>query len=202
MTEATRDRLITAAMSLFAQRGTRGTTIGDIEEDAGLTRRGGAFYKHFGSKDEILEAGIERQIREVESMRGVLELLPLGDLRAELTLLCRWFLTELSREREMTRVFEKEGEQIPALRDRMLERVIQVGYRQAAELAQRWVKEYAIEDVDVDAVVTMLVGAIVNYRRTQWTFGGAPLGVDENRFVDAWVDGCVRLFKAMNVAKS
>jgi hypothetical protein len=84
----------------------------------------------------------------------------------------------------------------------MLERVIQVGYRQAAELAQRWVKEYAIEDVDVDAVVTMLVGAIVNYRRTQWTFGGAPLGVDENRFVDAWVDGCVRLFKAMNVAKS
>ena len=198
MTEATRDRLITAAMSLFSERGTRGTTIGDIEENAGLTRRGGAFYKHFRSKEEILEAGIERQIREVENMRGVLDLLPLGDLQAELTLLCRWLLAELTHERDMTRVFEKEGEHIPALRDRMLERVIQVGYRQAAQLAQRWVKEYDIDDLDVEAVVTILVGAIVNYRRTQWTFGGAPLEVGEDRFVDAWVDGCVRLFKAMS----
>ena len=61
----------------------------------------------------------------------------------------------------------------------------QVGYRQAAQLAQRWVKEYDIDDLDVEAVVTILVGAIVNYRRTQWTFGGAPLEVGEDRFVDA-----------------
>jgi len=197
MTEATRDRLITAAMALFAERGTRGTTIGNYEEGGGLDGRGVAFYKHFRSKAEILEAGIERQIREVESMRGVLELLPLGDLRAELTLLCRWLLTELSREHDMVRVLEKEGEQIPSLRNRMLERVIQVGYRQAAEFAQRWAKEYGIADLDVEAVATILVGAVVNYRRTQWTFGGPPLGVGENRFVETWVDGCVQLFLGM-----
>ena len=196
MTEATRDRLITSAMSLFAERGTQGTTIGDIEEGAGLTRRGGAFYKHFHSKEEVLEAGIERQIREVESMRGVLDLLPLGDVRSELTLLCRWLLTELTREREMTRVFEKEGERIPDLRDRMLDRVIQVGYRQAAMLARGWLKDGG-DDIDVDAVVIALVGSIVNYRRTQWTFGGAPLDVNEDRFVETWVDGCVRLFDAL-----
>src|SRR5438105_14755493 len=80
MTEATRDRLITAAMASFARKGTHGTTIGDIEEGAGLTRRGGAFYKHFRSKEEVLEAGIERQIREVEGMRREVELLPLGNL--------------------------------------------------------------------------------------------------------------------------
>ena len=201
MTEATRDRLITAAMSLFAERGARGTTIGDIEEDAGLTRRGGAFYKHFHSKEEILEAGIEREIREAEAVRGVVELLPLGELRAELTLICRLLLAQLTRQRDLTRVFEKEGEKIAELRDRMLKRVIQVDYRQAAQVAQGWVKEYGIEDVDVEAVVTMMLGAIVNYRRTEWTFGGAPLDVDENRFVEAWVDGCARLLEALSPAK-
>ena len=197
MTEATRDRLITAAMALFAERGTRGTTIGDIEEGADLTRRGGAFYKHFHSKDEILEAGIEREIRRAETVRGVFDLLPLGDLRAELTLLCRLLLGELSRQRDLTRVLEKEGEQIQELRDRLFERVIQVDYRLAAQLTHGWVKESGIEDIDVEAVTTMMLGAIINYRRTQWTFGGTPLGVDENRFVEAWVDGCARLFEAL-----
>jgi AcrR family transcriptional regulator len=197
MTEATRDRLITAAMALFAERGTRGTTIGDIEEGADLTRRGGAFYKHFHSKDEILEAGIEREIRRAETVRGVVDLLPLGDLRAELTLLCRLLLGELSRQRDLTRVLEKEGEQIQELRDRLFERVIQVDYRLAAQLTHGWVKESGIEDIDVEAVTTMMLGAIINYRRTQWTFGGTPLGVDENRFVEAWVDGCARLFEAL-----
>ena len=197
MTETTRDRLITAAMALFAERGTRGTTIGDIEEDAGLTRRGGAFYKHFRSKEEVLEAGIEREIREAETVRGVVDLLPLGDVRAELTLICRFLLAQLSRQRNLTRVLEREGDQVEALRHRILEQVIQVDYRHAARLVHERLKENDIEDVDVEAVATMLVGAIVNYRRTQWTFGGAPLGVDEERFVEAWVDGGVRLFEVL-----
>ena len=197
MTEATRDRLITAAMALFAARGMRGTTIGDIEEDAGLTRRGGAFYKHFHSKEEILEAGIDRAILEAEAVRGVVDLLPLGDLRAELTLVCRFLLAQLARQRDLIRVLEREGDQVPELRGRMRERVIQVDYRQAVQLAQSWLKQYGIEDFDVEVLVTTVVGAIINYRRTQWTFGGAPLEVDEARFVEAWVDGCVRLFEAL-----
>ena len=53
----TRERIITEAMRLFAERGYRGTTVGDIEQAAGLAPRAGGLYKHFASKDEVLRPG-------------------------------------------------------------------------------------------------------------------------------------------------
>ena len=52
-TAPTRDRLLDAAVELFAERGYTETTVGDIEEAAGLVPRAGAMYKHFASKDEL-----------------------------------------------------------------------------------------------------------------------------------------------------
>jgi AcrR family transcriptional regulator len=46
----TRERIVTEAMRLFAERGYRGTTVWDIEEAAGLAPRAGGLYKHFRSK--------------------------------------------------------------------------------------------------------------------------------------------------------
>ena len=31
-------------------------------------------------------------------------------------------------------------------------------------------------------------GALINYRRSQWTFGEAPLGIEEERVLEAVVD--------------
>src|SRR5437588_4882755 len=129
MTEATRERLVTAAMNLFAERGMRSTTVGTIEEDAGLTRRGGAFYKYFRSKDDVLAAGVEREIKRAAAVRGIADLLPLGDVRSELKLLCRLLLAELGGHRQLTQVLEKEGDRIPDLRRRLLKEVIDADYR-------------------------------------------------------------------------
>src|SRR2546421_9024600 len=40
--EGTRARILDAAMALFAERGYQGTTVGDIEQAAGLAPRSGA----------------------------------------------------------------------------------------------------------------------------------------------------------------
>src|SRR5262245_35719211 len=61
-TASTRERLMTVAMRLFAEHGFAGTTVGDIEDAAGLTRRGGAFYRHFRSKEDILSASVDAGI--------------------------------------------------------------------------------------------------------------------------------------------
>jgi AcrR family transcriptional regulator len=47
-----RDRILSAALELFAVRGYRSTTMGDLGELAGI--RGPSIYKHFKSKQEIL----------------------------------------------------------------------------------------------------------------------------------------------------
>lgn len=46
-----RDRLRTAAMELFAERGFAATTVPDIVDRAGLTRR--TFFRHFSDKREV-----------------------------------------------------------------------------------------------------------------------------------------------------
>lgn len=193
-TRATKERLVVEAMRLFAERGFRATTVGDIEAAAGLVPRSGGLYKHFPSKRALFEEAVERHIRGGEDMERVVDLLPVGDLRSELTLLARWLLGELGQEREVVVLIEKEGAAFPELRDRFFGEVVQRGYRRGAEFAKRWLKSIPGGDaIDADALACLALGAIVAYRRTEWTFGSDPLGVDEERFVQTFVDVFTRL---------
>lgn len=184
---STSDRLLDVALRLFAERGFRGTTVGDIEEAAGLAPRSGALYKHFESKQALLEAALERHVHEVQTIGDVLDLLPLADLRSELTLLGRWILNELNDERDVTRLIEKEGEQFPELVARMRDHVVQASYEQAEQYAR---ERLLPEDGGIAprVLAAIGIGALVNYRRTQWTFGQAPGGVSEDEFLDGWVE--------------
>jgi AcrR family transcriptional regulator len=185
----TKQRLIDEGMRLFAERGFRGISVGEIETAAGLTPRAGGMYKHFPSKRALLEAAVERHIGELRSIGSVIELLPLGDLRAELTLLLRWLFGELVHQREICLVLEKDGRRLPDLRDRFFSEVVDAGYRQGAEFAQRRLKALPGADhFDAEAIAAAAVGAVVNFKRTEWTFGYTPLDLDEDRLVAGLVD--------------
>jgi AcrR family transcriptional regulator len=57
--DATRERVLDAALVVFAERGVFGGTVEEICEQAGFTR--GAFYSNFDDKDDVLQALIERE---------------------------------------------------------------------------------------------------------------------------------------------
>lgn len=57
------------------------------------------------------------------------------------------------------------------------------GYRIAAAFIRRWAGTVTDEAVDHEALAVILIGAIVNLRRSTWTFAAAPLGIDDERFV-------------------
>jgi AcrR family transcriptional regulator len=195
MTESTRDRLLTAGMALFAQHGLRGTAVGDIEEAAGLTRRGGAFYKHFRSKEQLLETGVDRAIDHVTDVGALLRVLPPSDLRAELNLLARGVLAELSRQHDVIRVIQREGDRMPELRDRTRDSLVETAFASGVALAERWLPADAGARIDVAGGVVVVLGGLVNYRMTEWLFGSPPLGMDEDAFVTTWVELCIRLFR-------
>jgi AcrR family transcriptional regulator len=52
----TRERLLSAAADVFAERGYNGTRVADIAAAAGVSN--GAMYAHFGSKAELLVAAL------------------------------------------------------------------------------------------------------------------------------------------------
>ena len=54
----TKKRILEAALELFAQSGYLGTSMSDIAKKLGITK--GALYKHYTSKQEILDSIVER----------------------------------------------------------------------------------------------------------------------------------------------
>ena len=58
MASKTKDRILSAALELFAQSGYLGTSMSDIAKQLGITK--GALYKHYRSKQEILDRIVER----------------------------------------------------------------------------------------------------------------------------------------------
>lgn len=70
--EHTRSLLLDAAQEVFAKQGFGGAALEDIAEVAGYTR--GAIYSHFGTKEELFLAVIERHInRFLDSFADVIE---------------------------------------------------------------------------------------------------------------------------------
>jgi AcrR family transcriptional regulator len=59
----TRERLLSAAADVFAERGYDGTRVADIAALAGVSN--GALYAHFGSKAELLVEALHRHGRRV-----------------------------------------------------------------------------------------------------------------------------------------
>jgi AcrR family transcriptional regulator len=186
--ETTRQRIVAEAIRLFAARGYRGTTVGEIEAAAGLAPRSGGLYKHFRSKEEVLQAAIEKHVSEIEAVRSAMELMPLGDLRSELTLVARWTLQELKEEQELMRVIQKDGDQFPELVAEVHERIVNRGHAEARKLIERLVEQSGGEVPNVDALAAVALSAPVAYRIVERMFGVPPGGVSEDDFIEAWVD--------------
>jgi AcrR family transcriptional regulator len=181
----TRERIVTEAMRLFAAQGFRGTTVGEIEEAAGLAPRAGGLYRHFRSKEEVLEAGIERHVAEMELIEPALEVMPLGDPRAELTLIGRFALAELANEMPLMKVVQKDGDRFPELAAKVNARIIERGHRQAI-MAVEGLAGDTLGESEVAALASVALGSLVGYRIEEAMFGPRP--VPEDEFLEAWVD--------------
>jgi AcrR family transcriptional regulator len=107
---STRERILDAALDLFAAEGLGGTTVTEIERRAGLTPGRGSLYRHFRSKDDVFEATI---VREVERLKAVVEqeraeLPQLPDRRSQLTLDYHQCLRDVQRFDSLLRVLARE----------------------------------------------------------------------------------------------
>lgn len=187
--QPTKQRLLAEGVRLFAEKGYRETTVGEVEAAAGLEPRRGALYRHFPSKEALLEAALEEHLRSLADAAIGLDQLPVGDLRQEAMIMGRWLLAELDRERAIVRILEQDGDRLADLRDRFRHSLVDPGYEITADLARRWLGK-ASDQLDIEAFSAVLLGSLVNYRRSTWTFGATPAGLDDDRFLTAWADLC------------
>ena len=107
---ARRERLLSAAAELVAQRGFHAVGIGDIGAAAGVT--GSAIYRHFSSKQEILVAlfdavlddlldGARSAVREADGAEATVR-----------ALVC-WHVDFALRDRSVIAVYDQESHNLP-----------------------------------------------------------------------------------------
>jgi AcrR family transcriptional regulator len=189
---STRERILAGAMQLFAARGYDGTSVGDIEKAAGLAPRSGALYQHFDSKRQVLELAIERQLASLSELGSALDMLPLGDLRAELTLMARWNLVSLDARRPLATFLRREGDRLPPeLREKLYRRLVAEPYAQVVGWLRGRIEAAGADEPDLDALALILIEPMSSFRSMQWLFEKTPGEVDDRRFVETWVDVCL-----------
>ena len=183
-----RERILDAALRLFADQGYAETSVAEVQEASGLSSGSGALYKHFASKEALLEKGIERELEHLEGVRVARRLIPeFEDFGVELEILGRFLLLELGAERDFLRILLKDLDRFPKLLASAQHRLIEPMY---AEFAT-WMRGHAdagrVCTEDVEAVATVALGAIIQYRAMEALLGSAPASLDEERFLQAWV---------------
>jgi AcrR family transcriptional regulator len=123
----TRDKLLDAAARLYAERGIADVSIAEIVREAGQ-RNASALHYHFGSRDGVLVALLERHIPDIRKRR--VELLehalaqPGGDVRSAVEAIVRP-LTEFAHGGWRERAYLRYGSDLvnkldrasPAVRD-------------------------------------------------------------------------------------
>jgi len=112
--------------------------------------------------------------------------MPLGDLRAELTLIGRMALDELERERQLSRLVMREGERFPDLAEAFHASIVERGDRIATAWLTSRSAELGFEFEDVEATAKVAVNALVGYALQQHMFGDRATRIDRERVVAAW----------------
>jgi AcrR family transcriptional regulator len=179
-------------MRLFAERGFHATAVGDIEAAAGLQPRRGALYKHFRSKQALLEAAVRTYVERATADASRIADLDLASAldqdREEqqriIVGLGRWFLDEMDRLKDLTQVLEHDGRRMPELVAELKTSMVDLSYRTAAQL----IAGAAPRAPDPEATAVVVLGTLVALRRTAWTFGCPPLDLDDARALTAWAD--------------
>ena len=187
MEASTKERLVSEAMRLFSQQGYRATSITQIEKAAGLVPGCGALYNHFKSKEALLTAGIDRQLDRRRAMHDISALFAgQGDLRTELTLLCRYLMSVLDRESEFLQVAARTpADESPRLKDAYAALVDGL----YSELAD-WIKGCAptLDKVEAKRIAVVGINALLGKRATRIVFHSPQIDTPDDQYVTDWTD--------------
>jgi TetR/AcrR family transcriptional regulator len=156
--DATRERVLAAALDLFSELSFDGATTRDIAARAGVTQP--LLNYHFSSKDEMWQAAVDglfAELNEVlatreEGLRGVDEL-------TAAKLLVREFIYFSASHPQLHRIITQECKTDGPRMDWLVERHIRPHYEQAARLFSRLVGAGLLPDIPVAHLYYILTGA-------------------------------------------
>jgi AcrR family transcriptional regulator len=195
----TREKLVEAAVELFSTKGYDATSVADIQLACGLTAGSGALYKHFPSKQALLEEVLRRHLDDVAAIRDALvpEMISglhsdAGNLETILRIGARAIWESMEHNRAVVRITIRDLEPYPELLDEVWDGIFQDVYRQATQLIEGVLASGTIEVADPEATAAVLLASLTYFPILHGLIGRTPGDLDPDRYLDAWIDHAMR----------
>jgi hypothetical protein len=96
----------------------------------------------------------------------------------------------------------KEGDRFPEIAEAFHEAIVRRGHRLAAERLAHHAREAGRPLADPDAVASVSVDSLVGYTLQEVLFGPAFAGVDDERFLGAWVEATLAMIESLTAERS
>ncbi|KKX57120.1 MULTISPECIES: TetR/AcrR family transcriptional regulator [Brevibacillus] len=112
---STGDKILLAAIDLMAEKGYKGVSTKEISAAAGLSEM--TLFRHFGSKQKVLETAVDRFYYTVE-MKRIFDEELVWDLQADLFLVSKTYHQIMDRNRKIVLIALKDGDYLPGFREK------------------------------------------------------------------------------------
>ena len=182
----TRERLLDAAIKLFARQGYAETSIADIQRDCGLSAGSGALYKHFSSKRELLEAATRRFADRLANDRKRFDVNPGEGTEQVLRRAATLIWDGIEENSPLLRVIFREPA-FPELADELWSAITENAYRGFASGLRVVVDAGMMRIDDPDATAAVLVASLAYYPMVGLLIGHTPGDIDRDRYLEAWI---------------
>ncbi len=185
--DSTRDRLLDAAIALFASQGYASTTVADIQQACGLSPSSGALYRHFESKNALLLEATRRQVSRMMTEREEHERTRPADAGEALRRGAERIWDGVNENTNVFRLMFREPEAIEDFADELWSAVTSTAY-QTMSTALATAKRAGSSRVDdSEATGAVLLAALTYFPIMQLLIGHTPGNVEADRYLQAWL---------------
>lgn len=186
----TRERILDAAWELFVRQGFAGTTVAQIEADASLAAGSGSLYRHFSSKEAVLQAVVDREVDRADAARelGPEPMETGGDVRVALAIEFQRRLDNLRRLHPLIDLVRREREHLGPSRQHLGDLLVERNLSVRSQRLAAWMDAGDIPRRDPGALTTTIMSALTGYHLAVEFFGGPPGGLGEQELISTLVD--------------
>lgn len=175
--EKRRNELLDAALQLLLRESYDKTSVAAITREAGVSK--GTFYVYFDSKEELLEALIER-FSLLPDFRQIAEAARGQPLEAVIGFAIPILYERLKQRAPLIGMMLREGATRPETARVFIERVLLPANRIAAELIENAVGPQRASEIDCLVAARAMVGMLLVFVMSQEVMGGREvLAIDD-----------------------
>lgn len=182
-----RERLLAAALKLFAAKGYAATSVAEIQQASGLAPGSGALYKHFGSKRELLEAAVAHRIERIVAAREQYDSGESMTVEQAVRTAGQLIWDNLAQSEELIRVMLREPDQLGDLDSKSWQVITDNAYQRFADELTAANRAGRTRIPDPEAAAAVAIGSLSYAATLRALTGRSPGNIDDGRYFEAWV---------------